>query len=129
MGWWRSVPQWSLYFLMPLASLQTCLALFHPNTMRRRPGIVFAEWLARAKCRPWVMQATSMQVWGAVWAVAAGCDALLHGLTKQIAVFAARQGLLCIFQSRRVGASHQQTRARAESAGEEHALLLMAWQG
>ena len=71
-GWWRSVPQWSLYFLMPLASLQTCLALYHPNTMRRRPGIVCAEWLARAKCRPWVVQATSMQVWGAVWE--AGCN-------------------------------------------------------
>ena len=65
-GWWRSVPQWSLYFLMPLASLQTCLALYHPNTMRRRPGIVFTEWWARATCRPWVMQASSKQVWGAV---------------------------------------------------------------
>ena len=49
---------------MPLASLQTCLALYHPNTMRRRPGIVFTEWLARATCRPWVMQASSKQVWG-----------------------------------------------------------------
>ena len=60
--WWREMPEWLLTLLMPFVALQTLPYFFSPRTFRRHPGFVFTEWLARARNKPWVVQATGKQV-------------------------------------------------------------------